>query len=122
MSLSPVSPQQSQALAAKGAVLVDIREPHEFAAEHIEGSTNMPLSSIAGKTIGKPGETVIFLCKSGGRTSMAARQLEQVANTTAMVMGGGLMAWKMQGLPTTGNKQASGGLLAALMARFGTGR
>ena len=121
MTLPMISPQESQSLASKGAKLVDVREPHEFAAEHIEGSTNMPLSSISGKSIGKPGETIIFLCKSGGRTNMAARQLEQTTQAKAFIMGGGIMAWKLQGLPISGQKPASRSLLAALMAWFGTG-
>ena len=122
MALSMISPQNTQSLVAQGAILVDVREPHEFAGEHIEGAINMPLSTIAGKTVGKAGETIIFLCKSGARTTMAAKQLEQASKGKTMVMSGGLMAWKLQGLPTSVQKRESQGLLAALAARFRTGR
>lgn len=125
MSLLMISPQQAQELAARGAVLVDVREPREFVSEHIEGAINLPLSSISGKSVGKAGETVIFLCKSGVRTNMAVRQLEQATKAKAVIMDGGLMAWKLQGFPTTGEiyqKPSSRGLLAALLSRFGTGR
>lgn len=122
MALSMISPQDAQGLVAKGAVLIDVREPYEFGSEHIEGAINMPLSSIAGKTVGKAGETIIFLCKSGARTNMAAKQLELASKGKTMIMGGGLMAWKLQGLPTSVQKRESQGLLAALRARFRTGR
>lgn len=122
MTLSLISPQQAQVLAAKGATLVDVREPREFSGEHIEGAINLPLSTISGKTIGKPGDTIIFHCKSGARTNMAMRQLETATTAKAVIMGGGLMAWKLHGLPTVVQKNESRSLLATLLSRFGTGR
>lgn len=118
MALLMISPQDAQSLVTKGAILVDVREPHEFGNEHIEGAINMPLSSIAGKSVGQSGETIIFLCKSGARTKIAAKQLEQASKGKTMIMGGGLMAWRLQGLPTSVRKRESQGLLAALLTRF----
>jgi rhodanese-related sulfurtransferase len=125
MTLPAITPQQAHDLAAKGAKLIDVREPREFAGEHIEGSVNLPLSAIAGQSIGKAGETVIFFCKSGARTNMAANQLERLTTGKALVMGGGLMAWKLQGLPTArpeSSGQSGQGLFSRLFSGFGTGR
>ncbi len=62
-----------KALKENGAVIIDVRTPHEFDGGHIQGSKNIPLDKIqkevtAIKKIGKP---IITVCKSGARSSMA---------------------------------------------------
>ena len=45
--------------AVPGAVLVDVREAEEFAAGHIPGAVNLPLSRI--ETVALPKDTPLFL-------------------------------------------------------------
>jgi rhodanese-related sulfurtransferase len=61
-----------QGLAEHSILLVDVREPHEFVAGHIPGAVNLPLSSFDPAEIAaRPGQTVVFSCRSGVRTLKA---------------------------------------------------
>jgi len=65
------------ALAAEGAVFVDVRTPAEFAAGNRPGSVNIPLDEIA-RQAGKLDKTkpVILSCASGARSGAAATMLK----------------------------------------------
>jgi rhodanese-related sulfurtransferase len=96
-----ISPVELNALLAAGAVtLVDVREPDEFAAGHIEGAINLPLSKFEAAAVPVvPGKTTILQCAGGKRSGMA---LDRCASARAAIdthLGGGLGAWKAAGLP-----------------------
>ena len=57
----------------KGAVIVDVRSPHEFKGGHIQGSKNIPVNEIRSKIdmIRKWNKPVITVCLSGGRSATA---------------------------------------------------
>lgn len=83
------------------AVLVDIREPDEFAREHIPGARPVPLSAFAAHDFGRDRErTLVFQCKSGARTASNAPRLAAAPCREAYALAGGLDAWKAAGLPT----------------------
>lgn len=72
----------------KGAFLVDVRTPGEFATGHVKGSVNIPLDRIAGelsKFKNKP--NIVVFCKSGGRSSQAKTILEK-SGFTNVINGG----------------------------------
>ena len=61
----------------KGARVIDVRTPGEFASGNVGGSINIPLqdlSSSLGK-VGKSSRPVVLYCRSGSRSAMAARIL-----------------------------------------------
>lgn len=96
-----VGPAELQSMLAQGqAVLVDVREPDEFSAEHIAGAINLPLSSFdPARLPAADGKTVILQCAGGKRSGMA---LERCAKAQAAIdthLAGGLGAWKSAGLP-----------------------
>ncbi len=100
MSLPLISPAEAQAKIAAGeALLVDIREPVEFARERIATAEALPLSTLpdAGKRLA--GKTVIFTCRSGNRTRAQAGQLAALDCQAAYLLDGGLEGWKQAGLP-----------------------
>ena len=69
--------QQVAALVAAGGVqLVDVRQPHEHEAGHIAGSRLIELTELPAQaaTIDE-NVPVIFYCRSGGRSAMAAEAL-----------------------------------------------
>ena len=101
MSLPPVPPRQAGALIAEGAKLIDIRDADEFAREHIPAAHSIPLDSLPGGLNPAPGETVIFHCQSGARTSNNAARLARAASpANAFVVEGGIQGWKQAGLLT----------------------
>lgn len=89
-------------LEAGTALLVDVREADEFAAEHIAGAVNMPLSSFQPSQLPDAGgRTIILQCAGGKRSGMA---LDKCAAAQAVIdthLAGGIAAWKAAGLPVT---------------------
>jgi len=106
MSFSPdrmnLRPDEvKQALDAGKIVLIDVREPHEFAAERIAGAENYPLSCFDPSTLPDPGDREIVLsCAGGVRSLKAMDQCLMAGLEVRHHLAGGLNAWKAAGLPT----------------------
>ncbi|MDO8288149.1 MAG: rhodanese family protein [Parvibaculum sp.] len=97
MAMNTLTPLEAKKLIDQGAVVVDIREPDEFAREHIKGARNAPLTSIGQSPAHKPGDIVIYHCKSGMRTAANADKLP-AQTCEAHIMTGGIEGWKAAGL------------------------
>ncbi|HWF98868.1 MAG TPA: rhodanese-like domain-containing protein [Steroidobacteraceae bacterium] len=99
--LTEYDPQEVQALLEQGrVVLIDVREPMEYAAERIMGALLYPLSTFDAAHLPPEGDrTVVFHCAAGGRSLTAAR-MRQAAGQAGAHMAGGISEWKAQGLPT----------------------
>lgn len=83
------------------AILIDIREPSEFAREHILGARLVPLSTVDRHDFDREhGKAVVFHCRSGNRTAANAGRLLAGDFAEAYALEGGLEAWKAAGLPT----------------------
>ena len=90
-----ISPAEAQRRIAAGAVLIDIRDPDEYARSHIPCARNVPMSRID-RIEGAP--EVIFHCRSGMRTAANADKLAACTDAPAYVLEGGLDAWRQAGL------------------------
>lgn len=80
--------------ARERLVLIDVREPREFAAQHLPGARNIPLAELE-RRLGELAReaTPVFLCRSG-RRSLAACALATRAGIAAPAhLEGGLLAW-----------------------------
>lgn len=90
----------AQMLEAGEAMVVDVREPDEFAAGHIPGAVNMPLSDFQPSRLPEAeGKALVLNCVGGKRSGMA---LDKCAAAQAMVdthLAGGFTAWQEAGLP-----------------------
>jgi len=103
--LSPSKVQER--LDAGYAVLVDIREPDEFARRHIKGAQSQPLSAWEKAHLNlDPDTDVIFTCRSGMRTAGACDRLAARVKGEAFVLDGGLDAWAGAGLPVVTDADA----------------
>lgn len=90
-----------KALESHEILLIDVREPAEFAAERIEGAVNAPLSSLdPGRLPDAAGRTPVFSCGTGKRSAMAVEQCRAAGEPVERHLAGGIMAWKAAGLPT----------------------
>jgi rhodanese-related sulfurtransferase len=104
-----IQPARLAALLREGgrALLLDVRSPAEYDAQHVVGSTLQPLDTLnpaewASKNTGAP---LYVLCQSGGRASRAAALLAK-QGVACCVVEGGLEAWTAAGLPV--ERTASG--------------
>lgn len=98
-ALLPLPPVEARARLASGrAVLIDIREPDEFARSHVPGARSVPLSRFEATPL-PAGVEVIFTCRSGMRTAGACDRLAAQVEGPAYVLDGGLDAWSKAGLP-----------------------
>lgn len=79
--------------------VVDVREPHERQAGRIEGSRHVPLADLAAQAATfERDEPVVFYCRVGARSAMAA-QAFRTAGFEAYSMSGGLVRWHAEGRP-----------------------
>ena len=104
MSIPQISPVEAKRrLDAGTAVLIDIREPPEYARENIANARLVPLSGFGPDKFAREraaATAIIFHCQSGNRTCMNFDKLEAAGLPNAFVLEGGLGAWKQAGLPT----------------------
>lgn len=103
--MSALIPIDAQSLARRletGEVtLIDIREPGEFASEHVQGAVSAPLSRLStGEVKVRSATPVVFTCKTGMRTGVNCKQLAAYVGEPAYVLEGGLEAWKKAGFAT----------------------
>ncbi len=98
-------------LAERAIILIDVREPSEYAAERIHGALLFPLSTFDPKALPEPGgRGIVFSCGSGMRSAKAMGLAADAGLTVAGHLAGGLMAWKAAGLPTISVNPATGQL------------
>jgi hydroxyacylglutathione hydrolase len=95
------APTVAEELASAGPpLLLDIRNPREWATKHIEGSVNLPLHHLQERIAEIPRDRRIAIhCAGGYRSSIAASILQQYGITNLTEMAGGLAAWEAAKLP-----------------------
>lgn len=106
--LTPLTPRDvADRLAAGRAVLVDIREPDEFARRHARGAQPLPLSRLEATHLKiEPGKDLVFTCRSGMRTESNCARLAERVDGEAFMLAGGLDAWTAAGLPVEADAKA----------------
>ena len=80
-------------------VILDVREPHEWAEGHIDGALHIPLGDLMDRR-GEldPDVQTLVICHVGGRSARATAYL--VSNgLSAVNLDGGMVAWEEAGRP-----------------------
>ncbi|MBI5670632.1 MAG: hypothetical protein HZC41_21785 [Chloroflexi bacterium] len=90
-------------LAEKELVLLDVRQPEEYAAGHIPGSFNVPIRELGQNLNLLPDldAEIMVICKGGGRAMLAMTALNVLGYNNARMLKGGYDAWAGEELPTT---------------------
>jgi rhodanese-related sulfurtransferase len=79
--------------------VVDVREPYEREAGHIGGTLHIPLVELSARASEiEAGRPVVFYCRVGARSDMAA-QAFRASGFTALSMRGGLVRWSAESRP-----------------------
>ncbi|MDX2011050.1 MAG: rhodanese-like domain-containing protein [Myxococcaceae bacterium] len=89
-----IPPEEARALVKKGAVLVDVRTPEEFASGHIEGAINIPVDQLDARKgeLKKDAELVLY-CRSGARSARGQALLKEAGYPKVHNLGG-ISNWK----------------------------
>jgi rhodanese-related sulfurtransferase len=108
--LTEISPTDvRKAMRDQSIVLVDVREPQEYAAERIQGALVFPLSTFDPGALPSPqGCKVVFHCGSGKRSAMAVGKCLERGIAHTLHMAGGIQAWKAAGFPAIAAAPAGG--------------
>jgi rhodanese-related sulfurtransferase len=87
------SAQLAEMISADGVEVIDVRRDYEYEAGHIPGARHIELNDLTAKAeeIGKD-KPVVFYCRSGNRSGMAAEAFGQ-AGYDAHNLDGGINAW-----------------------------
>jgi molybdopterin/thiamine biosynthesis adenylyltransferase/rhodanese-related sulfurtransferase len=101
--LSPSGLQELLGESAKSVLIVDVREPHEFAFSHLPGSLNIPVGQIERRlqeipsALARTGAvTPVFLCRSGVRSMAACAVAARGGIRSIAHLDGGLLAWQRE--------------------------
>lgn len=92
--------QLAEMIRAGEALVVDVREVDEFAAGHIPGALNMPLSSFQPSRLPEAvGKTLVLNCLGGKRSALALEKCGVAQAAVDTHLAGGFVAWAAAGLP-----------------------
>ncbi len=94
-----ISPTRAAELVAGGALLVDVREAHEWVAGHVPVARHIPVIAVADALASFPRDRpIIVICRSGRRSAAVTDQLMR-SGFDVMNLEGGVVAWVEAGLP-----------------------
>ncbi len=91
-----------QLINREKAVVIDVCDAGEFAAGHVGGAKNIPLTELESRlaaVVKNKALPVILVCQSGARSGRAVAIAKKLGYDNAQSMGGGLAGWKAAGLP-----------------------
>ena len=95
--LPEIDPTAAHDLHESGAaILLDVREPDEWASGHAPGALHIPLGNLDPDRV--KGTEIVVVCRSGNRSGHAV-QLLAASGVAARNMSGGMKAWAAVDLP-----------------------
>jgi len=100
-----VSPLQATLMINReDAIVVDVREPNEFAAGHVPNARHIPMGQVD-KRLGEldkfKDKPVIVVCQTGNRSSSTCNALTKRGFEKVYNLSGGISAWEQAGMPVT---------------------
>jgi len=89
-------------------VLMDVREPEEWAAGHAPGAVHLPMTDLPARLGELPGDgTVYVICRSGGRSARVTAYLN-ANGWEAVNVEGGMLEWQAAGRPMVADRDDHG--------------
>ena len=93
-SISVTELQQLLTMADDTTLLIDVREPAEFAAGHIQCAVNLPINTLSADLLNqKKYSTLVFICRSGMRSAQACAWAKNHSAAKTVHTHGGMLAW-----------------------------
>ena len=82
------------AIAQRGAILIDVREPYEYTEAHLESAILIPLNTLSVESLQSHGiqkdDEIITQCRSGNRSLQAQKLLTNLGYTNVKSLSGGI--------------------------------
>jgi len=100
--IESLSPHQAQRRLQQGAVLVDVRQPHEWASGLAEGARGIASDALLAEPqhyFPQRTQDLVLICQMGQRSLQAARALQAAGYRRVASVDGGTTAWAQAGLP-----------------------
>ncbi len=102
--ITEVSVAEAQAACDQADVILDVREPSEYLAGHIEGAVSVPRGLLEFKIDELPAvkganTAIVLYCKTSGRAALAAQSLQTLGYTHVVSITGGFEAWLDADMP-----------------------
>lgn len=92
-----------------GPILLDVREPNEFAEVRAPGAVLIPTSQFSTRVGELPADRpLLVICAMGGRSAAVTGFLVRAGRTDVVNVAGGMDAWERAGLPVTRGPVAAG--------------
>ena len=105
--IAEVDVRSFSAAHADGALVLDVREPHEYEAGHVPGARLVPLSVLPDVAREMPvGQPIYVICQSGSRSWQAALHLDRFGRDARSVRGG-TSGWIGAGRPVVRGQRAN---------------
>ena len=102
-NITEISVEETLERIENGAVLIDVREDHEWDAEHARRAVHIGRGVIERDIVwqypDKDTELILY-CGGGYRSALAADNLQKMGYANILSMTGGWTAWKEKGAPT----------------------
>jgi rhodanese-related sulfurtransferase len=94
-----LDPADAKRRVDAGAMLLDVRNPDEWEAGHVEAATWIPMDQLVERQGELPTDReIVVICKVGGRSARVAEALVNAGYAAANIAGGA-EAWQAAGLP-----------------------
>jgi rhodanese-related sulfurtransferase len=94
-----LAPERVAELIDEGAELIDVRRPYEYEGARLAGSRNVEMNELTAASDSIPRDRpVLFYCRGGNRSGMAAQAFRE-AGYDAHSLAGGIEAWVAEGRP-----------------------
>ncbi len=94
-------------IQADDVVLLDVREPDEWAAGHAPSAVHIPLADLPARASElaelADDRPVHVICRTGGRSARAVAWLNAAGVVDAVNVAGGMKSWQAQGRPLVGD-------------------
>jgi phage shock protein E len=88
--MSMISPDAAKEAVRKGALVIDVRSPEEYASRHLEGTLNIPLGELSariGTACPDKNRVILLHCLSGGRSGMGVGTLKSLGYSNVQNLG-----------------------------------
>jgi len=109
-------------LLVSGCCLIDVREPVEYAEEHIVGARLIPLGQLEQRCGEIPRNSpIIVMCQGGKRGAEAMQKLQAMGISEVRNLEGGILAWKGAGHPTDKSRRGCLPLMQQVQLTIGLG-